>query len=125
MAIASISIKPQDKKQIDIAMRLCGTDSLSKLFRMALSSLIKEYGEVEGLKGKVMAVFTITYAGRCASLNQILHSYSGNLKLSTHIRSEKGCAEIVVVEGDAAGISRLFKDLRNNKEVKNVSCAFA
>ena len=125
MGVISISVSYEDEQQLEKAMRLCGTTSRSRAVRIAMNSLLKEYADLENLKEMATAVFTITYNGRHTNLTRVLHGFDGNLKLSTHIESEKGCAEIIVVEGKADEIRRLFRELRNNKEVKNLSCAFA
>src|SRR3989338_6487870 len=125
MGIVSVSMDAAMESSLGKAMKVCGVKSRSKLVRMAISSLLKEYLQLDELSGIHTAVFTVTYAHESFDLNRVLHDYSEVVKLNTHFDSRKGCAAILLVEGDSEKIRSLFRRIRAYKQVSNVTISIA
>ena len=92
---------------------------------MAIDSLARELAPLEGLTGAHTAVITVVSNEETPDVSHIIHQHPGIVKLNSHLDSKRGCAEILVVEGDAKKIRELYKALRNTRDVKSVNFALA
>lgn len=125
MGIISISMEKAMEDELEKAKKVLGVKSRSKIIRLAIGALLKESSSLEELKGQQSAVFTVVYPHdkKPAEMEEMLHEYSSLLKLHAHSHSLKGCAEVLVVEGDAKTIRHIFQELRKMRGVKSVNCA--
>ena len=125
MEIISVSVSPAVKRRMAEAMMACGCKSRSKLISMAVDSFAKEFEALEGISGTQTAVITVISGEKAFQVSHIAHRYPGMVKLNAHLDSKKGCAEIIVVEGDAVRIREMYAALRNSKEVNSANIALA
>ncbi len=125
MGIISVSMGQGMEGELEKAKKVLGVKSRSKIIRLAIGALLRESASFEELSGHQSAVFTVVYPHdkKPAELEEMLHEYSALLKLHAHSHSSKGCAEVLVVEGDAKIIREILGQLRKMRGVKSVNCA--
>lgn len=123
MGIISVSMEKGMESELEKAKKVLGVKSRSKIIRLAIGALLRESSSLEELKGQQSAVFTVVYEKKLAELEELLHEYSAMLKLHAHSHSSRGCAEVLVVEGDAKIIRHILGELRKMRGVKSVNCA--
>ncbi len=120
MPVLSFSVDDETVSALARAQKACGTANRSKVLRLAVGSLLKDFEPLEEQSGKISAVLTVTYLHKTPTIDRTLHEFGHLVKMSTHVHSHRGCAEVLVVEGDAKQVRSLYKAVRSLKEVRGV-----
>ncbi len=122
MEILSISIDKDELQRLEAAQKRLGFKSRSKMLRRALQSLIKDYDNLETLKGNVESVFILTYADREKNkVSDILHKFEEGVKSEMHHHHSGTCIDILNLETDAKTTRDFFKAVNSSKSIKSVT----
>lgn len=85
MEILSISIDDETLKQVKEIQRNLGFKSRSKMLRSAISGMLKDYEVLDKLKGRVDAVFVLTYnESKKNNVFDIIHRFENEIKSELH-----------------------------------------
>ncbi len=122
MEILSISLTKEDLRQLELTRRRLGFKSRSKMLRSALQSLVKDYGDLDMLRGNVESVFVLTYPdGERNKVSEILHRFENNIKSELHHHHPGTCIDILNLETTAKVTRDFFSATNKSKAIGAVT----
>lgn len=120
MGVISVSIDDQLLKIVDRFADENGFQGRSELVRTALRSLIEQSRGIESLDGVTDAIILVKYRDKHSdTVSDILHHHRSLItsQLHNHLETD-ACIEILVVNGDAADIKHLWRQLQTSRETQ-------
>ncbi len=120
MEIVSVSLDSENVTKISEIMKTLGIKSRSRLMRASLDSLIKEYEVLSELQGMQTVVFMISQKKK-SDISELMHKFQNLIKTNIHHHSHRGCLDILITEGDAASIRKLYLTIKNSRNISSVS----
>ena len=122
MKILSISIDKEALRQLGQIQKRLGYRSRSKMLRSALQSLVKDYDDLEGLRGDVESVFVLTYAdNQKNNVSNLLHGFEDAIKTEMHHHHHGTCIDILNLETDAKTTRSFFSSVKSDKSIYSVT----
>ncbi len=124
MPIVAVSMPENDLAALDRLQKERGFTSRSDVIRRALRSFLKEYRNLENIKGMITVVITILYGskGKSAECHQIQHQQSHLIEALLHAHSTKvECLDVMIVKGEAKEIQELLQILRTQRQIHQVT----
>ncbi len=122
MEIVSISLDEETLSELNEIQEKLGYKSRSRLMRATIDSLLNEYKVIEGVKGHVDAVFTLTYREmKEGELGGILKQFADTIRTEIHQHHAGICLRVLIICGDAKQIRELFASLKSAKGVRSLS----
>src|SRR3989338_7574005 len=119
--VLSLSLKPEERRELDAMHEKLGFKNRSKLLRAGLESLLNEYRLVEKLEGTHKVIFVVAHEEEHeAALGNIIHEFEDAVNTTIHQKSERLCVEIITAEGPASRLKPLFSTLKKAKGVRQV-----
>ena len=123
MEIISVSLEEGQVAQVGTAMKKLGFRSRSKLLRAAIDSLLHEHTQIEKLKGFQKTVITVSHRMQDErGVMQALHEFEDLVETSMHQQSGSKCVEIVIAQGNAERVKKLYDVLKTARGVECVNC---
>ncbi len=123
MEIITASLDTEQVKQLNGLQRKLGYKSRSKLLRAAIDSLLHEHAQIDGLTGFQNTVITVSHRKEDESgVMRAMHQFEDLVETNTHKQSGGRCVEIIMAQGDAGRIKRLYGLLKAAKGVDCVNC---
>lgn len=124
LQIISISLDSKKVGKIDEAMKNSGIKSRSKYISNALEESLQKQRMLSEMKGENTVVFNITHAHTHKSdVTAAIHGFEHIVKTVVHHHSKKGCLDILIVEGEAESIRKVFRRISSMKGVGSVNCS--
>jgi len=121
LEILSFSLGREDAWQLESLQKELGIASRSKLLRMALDCLSSERKALEGYKGIIGAILTVSHSPLADARVSSLHKgYEHLIKTQIHNTLESGCFELFFIEGEASEVRKMYAAFRGNPKVRNV-----
>lgn len=121
MEIISISLDQENVRKIEKIMGALGIKSRSKLIRTSLDSLVHEYEVLSELEGVQTVVFMVSHKRGNSDISRIIHEFQNIIKTNIHHHSPKGCLDILIGEGDAKIIRKMYQAINNTGNSSSVS----
>lgn len=122
MEIVSISLDRETLEELNKIQDKLGFKSRSKLMRATINSLLNEYKVLEGLKGHVDAVFTLTYQEiKGGDLSNQLNQFSDVIRTEIHQHHAGICLRVLIICGQAKRIRKFFSVLKTTKGVRSLN----
>ena len=123
MSIISLSLPTELLEELDATLEENHAATRSEVIRQALRSYISEYGQLEKIKGNVVATITVLYekAEKNDELFQLQHKFEDMVTAYLHSHlTEHECLEVMVVKGPARRLKKLVDGLKANKPVRQI-----
>ena len=122
MEILSISMDKDTLDSLGSIQKRLGFRSRSKMLRSAMHSLLKEYGEMDGLSGIVESVFVLTYKEPEKNhVSDMLHRFEDNIRTELHQHHSGTCIDILNIYATAKQTRDFFMASKRNKCIYSVS----
>jgi metal-responsive CopG/Arc/MetJ family transcriptional regulator len=120
--ILSISIDKSSLKRLEEIQKKLGFKSRSKMLQAAVTSMLKDYEQLESLRGRVEILFVLTYReSERNHVSNILHGFKDTIKTEMHQHGGGVGIDIFNISADASRILKVFRELKKSKCIYSVS----
>lgn len=122
MEIVSISLDKETLVELNALQEKLGYKSRSRLILSSIDSFMNEYKVLEGARGHVDSVFTLTYKhGSDPELSKLFKRFEDVIRTEIHQHHAGLCLRVLILCGDAKQIREFFSVLKTQKGVRSLN----
>lgn len=122
LEILSVSIDDETLGQLKEIQKKLGFKSRSKLLRIAIQGIMKDYQELDSHSGSIECVFMVMYDEEEKNhVSDIIHRFKKMINTEVHHHSFGRELEILIMRGDAKEVGRFFTTVKKSKCIYSVN----
>jgi CopG family transcriptional regulator, nickel-responsive regulator len=123
VSIISLSLPTELLEELDATLGKDHGATRSEVIRQAVRSHLAEHGELDKIRGNIIATVTVLYekTEKNEELFKLQHEFDDIISqyLHSHL-TETSCLEVMVVKGSAKRLKNLIDGLKANKPVRQI-----